>query len=227
MRLEPFAPRRLGGFIAPALTVLLLGACATAPGERQPRTTQRDRTVTGAAVGAAVGAAATAVILGKREADEILAGAAVGAVTGGSVGWYMDRQEERLARIPGTTVERVSEDTLMVHFDSDILFDVDSAVLDGGSRGTLDQVASVIAEYPKTAVVVQGHTDSTGSETHNQQLSERRAQSVHNYLVGRGISTGRMTALGYGESMPVAANDTDYGRQQNRRVDILLKAKAR
>jgi outer membrane protein OmpA-like peptidoglycan-associated protein len=76
-------------------------------------------------------------------------------------------------------------------------------------------------------VVVQGHTDSTGSEQHNQSLSERRAQAVKNYLIGRGIDDGRMTAVGYGETLPVASNDTDWGRQQNRRVDVLLKAKAR
>jgi len=227
--MTPSSTRRplFASTLAAFTALTLLAGCATWRAERQPRQTQRDRTVTGAAVGAAVGAAATAVILGKKEADEILAGAAVGAVVGGGVGVYMDRQEERLARIPGTTVERVSPDTILIHFDSDVLFDVDSAALSGGSRGTLDQVASVIMEYPKTAAVVQGHTDSTGSETHNQQLSERRAQSVHNYLVGRGVDASRMTALGYGESYPVASNDTEYGKQQNRRVDILLKAKAR
>jgi outer membrane protein OmpA-like peptidoglycan-associated protein len=87
-------------------------------------------------------------------------------------------------------------------------------------------VASVLAEYPKTAVVVQGHTDSTGSEQHNQALSERRARSVETFLIGRGVDPARITAVGYGESMPVASNASDSGRQQNRRVDILLKAKA-
>ena len=116
---------------------------------------------------------------------------------------------------------------MLVHFESDILFDVDSAILDPASQGALNEVGSVLLEYPKTAVVVQGHTDSTGTEMHNQQLSERRAEAVHNYLAARGVDTGRMSALGYGESFPVASNDTEYGRQQNRRVDILLKAKAR
>jgi outer membrane protein OmpA-like peptidoglycan-associated protein len=131
-----------------------------------------------------------AVLAGEREADEILAGAAIGAVVGGGIGAYMDHQEERLTRIPGTTVERVSEDVILIHFDSDVLFDVDSAVLDPGSQGTLSQVAQVLHDYPKTAVVVQGHTDSTGAEEHNQALSERRAQAVHNYLVGRGVDFG-------------------------------------
>lgn len=213
-----------------ALTALaaagaLLAACASIQ-QRDPYETRRDKTAKGAGIGAAAGAAG-AILKGEREADEILAGAAIGAVVGGGIGAYMDHQEERLTRIPGTTVERVSEDVILIHFDSDVLFQVDSAVLDGGAQGTLSQVAQVLHDYPKTAVVVQGHTDSTGPEQHNQELSERRAQAVHNYFVGRGADAGRMTAVGYGESLPVASNDTEWGRQQNRRVDILLKAKAR
>lgn len=226
---ESTRPLRRGGRFAIStfalfLVAVLVGGCATY--QPQPRETKRDKTVKGAGIGAAAGAAA-AVLKGEREADEILAGAAIGAAVGAGVGVYMDRQEEKLARIPGTTVERVSEDTLLIHFQSDILFDTDSAILDGASRSTLSDVGGVLLEYPKTAVVVQGHTDSTGSETHNQQLSERRAQAVHNHLVARGVDSSRMTALGYGESYPVADNDSEYGKQQNRRVDILLKAKAR
>jgi outer membrane protein OmpA-like peptidoglycan-associated protein len=208
-----------------ALVVLpLFSACASVRA-RDPYETKRDKTAKGAGIGAAAGAVG-AVLAGQREADEILAGAAIGAVVGGGVGAYMDHQEEKLARIPGTTVERVSRDTLLVHFDSDILFDVDSAALRSTSQGTVREVASVLAEYPKTAVVVQGHTDSTGSEQHNQALSERRARSVETFLIGRGVDPARITAVGYGESMPVASNTSDSGRQQNRRVDILLKAKA-
>ena len=225
--------RRPGGrgWPIPALALLLattlLAGCATyqPTGNSEPRQTTRDKTVKGAGIGAAAGAAA-AVLKGEREADEILAGAAIGAAVGAGVGLYMDHQEEKLGHIPGTTVERVSKDTLLVHFQSDILFGVDSASLGGSAASTLDQVASVLLEYPKTAVVVQGHTDSTGTEVHNQQLSERRAEAVYNYLAGRGVDPGRMSALGYGESFPVASNDTEAGRQLNRRVDILLKAKA-
>lgn len=215
--------RSFAGLVAIGLAVVLLAGCATTG---PPRTTKRDKTVKGAGIGAAAGAAA-ALLKGEREADEILAGAAIGAAIGAGVGAYMDHQEERFGRIPGTTVERVSDDTLLVHFDSDVLFDVDSAILDPASRGTLSEVGSVLTEYPKTAVVIQGHTDSTGSEAHNQELSERRATSVYNYLVGRGVAPDRMTALGHGEAFPVASNDTESGRQQNRRVDVLLKAKAR
>ncbi|HEX6200697.1 MAG TPA: OmpA family protein, partial [Thermoanaerobaculia bacterium] len=190
-------------FIALAAAGALLASCATIR-QRDPYETRRDKTAKGAGIGAAAGAVG-AVLAGEREADEILAGAAIGAVVGGGIGAYMDHQEERLTRIPGTTVERVSEDVILIHFDSDVLFEVDSAVLDPGSQGTLSQVAQVLHDYPKTAVVVQGHTDATGSEEHNQALSERRAGAVHNYLVGRGVDTGRMTAVGYGESLPVAS----------------------
>ena len=214
-----------GGLTASVLIASLFAGCATtAPRpERQERVTKRDRTAKGAGIGAAAGAAA-AVLKGKREADEILAGAAIGAVVGGGIGAYMDAQQEKLARIPGTSVERVGEDTLLVHFDSDVLFAVNSASLDSDGRATLEDVAGVLEQYPKTAVVVQGHTDSTGSEEHNQQLSDRRASSVRGYLVSRGVDADRVAAVGMGEDYPVASNDSDSGRQENRRVDILLKA---
>ena len=219
--------KAFGGLTASVLIVSLFAGCATtAPRpERQERVTKRDRTAKGAGIGAAAGAAA-AVLKGKREADEILAGAAIGAVVGGGIGAYMDHQQEKLARIPGTSVERVGEDTLLVHFDSDVLFAVNSASLDSDGRTTLEDVAGVLEEYSKTAVVVQGHTDSTGTEEHNQALSERRADSVRAYLVSRGVDADRVAAIGMGEGYPVASNDSESGRQENRRVDILLKAQA-
>ena len=206
---------------AAALALLLAAGCSSTG-----RVTSRDKTTKGAAAGAAAGAIAS-VLLGEREADEILAGAAIGAAVGAGVGAYMDAQEEKLGHIPGTTVERVADDALLVRFSSDVLFAVDSAILAAGAHASLDEVARVINEYPKTAVVVQGFTDSTGGEQHNLELSERRARAVMSYLVGRGVDAGRITALGYGEDHPVASNDTPSGRQLNRRVGILLKAKAR
>jgi outer membrane protein OmpA-like peptidoglycan-associated protein len=191
----------------------------------QETTTSRDKTKKGAAIGAASGAAG-ALLLGERELDEILVGAAIGAGVGAGVGAYMDHQEEKLARIPGTTVERVGDKTLLVHFDSDVLFAVGSAQLNTEARSALDQAAEVFLEYRKTAILAQGHTDSSGSEEFNQELSERRAKSVMNYLVGRGVEGDRITALGYGEGHPVADNGTPDGRSRNRRVDLLLKAKA-
>ncbi len=214
---------RCRAFFAFALIVILCGGCASVRG---PYTTDRDKTKKGAGIGAAAGAVA-AIIDGKREADELLAGAAIGAAIGAGVGVYMDAQEEKLARIPGTWVERVGPATLLVHFDSDVLFNVDSSSLGSEARSTLDQAAGVINEYRKTAVVVQGHTDATGSEEHNLSLSERRAKAVQGYLIGRGVEPERIAAIGYGESMPVADNSSASGRQQNRRVDLLLRAKAR
>jgi len=204
----------------------LLSGCAYFQQERGERTTSRDKTKKGAAIGAASGAVLGAV-LGEGELDEILAGAAIGAGIGAGVGAYMDKQEEKLARIPGTTVERVGEDMLLVHFESDVLFDIDSAVLSNASRSAIDEAAAVFIEYPKTAIITQGHTDSTGSDAHNQQLSERRADSVMSYLVAQGVDRARITAEGYGEQYPVATNDTAAGRTLNRRVDLLLKAKAK
>jgi outer membrane protein OmpA-like peptidoglycan-associated protein len=224
--LELHNKKILGGLTASVLILSLAVGCATTPRpEREERVTKRDRTAKGAGIGAAAGAVA-AVLKGEREADEILAGAAIGAVVGGGIGAYMDAQQEKLAHIPGTTVERVGEDTLLLHFESDVLFGVDSAALDSGGRATLEDVAAVVDQYDKTAVVVQGHTDSTGSEEHNDALSERRASSVRGYLVSRGVDADRVAAVGMGEGYPVASNDSESGRQQNRRVDLLLKAKA-
>jgi outer membrane protein OmpA-like peptidoglycan-associated protein len=218
------------GLLALLLSAALCAGCASMGGSggggTDARATKRDKTAKGAAIGAATGAL-IGLVTGEREADEILARAAIGAAAGAGVGAYMDRQEEKLAHIPGTSVERVSEDTLLVHFHSDILFATDSAVLGPDAREALDQAAQVFSEYPRTAIVIQGHTDSTGTEEHNQSLSERRATAVRNYLIQRGIDSARMVAIGYGESQPIDDNGTPDGRQRNRRVDILLKAKAR
>lgn len=216
--------RKPVSLLAIACLILSLASCAAF--ERQhERMTKRDKTKKGAAIGAGAGALLGAV-LGEGELDEILAGAAIGAGIGAGIGAYMDRQEEKLARIPGTTVERVEDDMLLVHFDSDVLFGIDSSTLEEGSRGALDQASAVFAEFPKTAIIAQGHTDSTGSDAHNQSLSERRASSVVNHLMAQGIASERITARGYGEQHPVSDNTSAAGRRQNRRVDLLLKGKA-
>src|SRR5262245_13568123 len=211
------------------LAALAQYGCASTGTQTQTsgtRATERDKTAKGAGIGAAAGAVLGAV-LGEGKADKILAGAAIGAGIGTGVGAYMDRQEEKLGHIPGTTVERVGEDLLLVHFESDVLFDTDSAIVKPPARGALDEASQVLIEFPKTAIVVQRHTDATRTEVHNQELSERRAGAVVAYLTGRGIDPGRMVPVGYGEGQPVASNDTPSGRAQNRRVDLLLKAKAR
>jgi outer membrane protein OmpA-like peptidoglycan-associated protein len=138
----------------------------------------------------------------------------------------MDKQQRELEQIDNAEVERIDEETLRISFDSDILFAVDSAVLSADSMRSLDDFAQVMQEYPKTAILVQGYTDSTGTEQHNQYLSERRAQSVEKHLALRGVDGSRMNAVGYGEGYPVADNATSQGRSQNRRVEILVKGKA-
>jgi outer membrane protein OmpA-like peptidoglycan-associated protein len=209
-----------------AVLIVSLTGCAALTGGEDGYTTKRDKTKKGAAIGAASGAVLGA-ILGEGDLDEILAGAAIGAGVGAGIGAYMDRQQEKLAEIPGTTVERVGEDMLLVHFDSDVLFAVDSATLNSQSRSALNEAAGVFLEFPKTAIISQGHTDSSGSEEHNQGLSERRARSVAAYLVGQGVDESRIMSVGYGEQHPIASNDNPNGRSLNRRVDLLLKAKAR
>jgi outer membrane protein OmpA-like peptidoglycan-associated protein len=207
--------------------IVSLAGCAMF--QRDPdtqRTTERDKTKKGAMIGAAGGAVAGAAA-GDGELDKILAGAAIGAGIGAGIGAYMDRQEERLAQIPGTRVERVDEKTLLVHFESDILFSVNSSELNPSSRQTLDEAVDVFLEFDKTGIVAQGHTDATGSETYNLELSERRASAVMLHLVHEGIDSSRIAALGFGESYPIASNDSNEGRRQNRRVDLMLRAKAR
>ena len=215
--------RRASIGVVLAVAVLAAGGCSLIREEREPYTTRRDNTKKGAGIGAAAGAAG-ALLSGKREGDEVLAGAAVGAAAGAGVGWYLDRQEEKLARIPGTSVERVGKNALLVRFESDVLFGVDSAAIDYDGRAAVEEVARVLAEYPKTAVIVQGHTDATGSEEHNLRLSERRAGAVRGVLVSRGVLASRVSTVGFGEGDPVADNDTARGRQRNRRVDIVLRA---
>jgi len=214
--------RKYAGLVSGITLLATLAGCSQSA---TMRATERNNTAKGAGIGALSGAALS-VVLGKRKADQILIGAAIGAGIGAGVGGYMDAQEEKLARIPGTSVERVDRETLLVNFDSDILFAIDSSMLTSTSRSTLGDVASVITEYPKTAVVIQGHTDSTGTEAHNQALSERRAGAVQGFLEGQGVNQDRLASTGFGEGAPVASNMTIDGRRQNRRVNILLKAKA-
>jgi outer membrane protein OmpA-like peptidoglycan-associated protein len=206
----------LVGMIVLALTA----GCATTPTDDPYAQTKK-----GAAIGAAVGAAA-GFFVGDGELDEILGSAAVGAGLGAGVGLYMDKQQQELEQIEDVDVERVDAETLRVNFEGDILFAVDSAVLSPQSMASLDEFAQVMRQYPQTAILVQGYTDSTGSEEHNTALSQRRAQAVMNHLALREVEQSRMAAIGYGEGYPVADNATPDGRAQNRRVSILVKGNA-
>jgi outer membrane protein OmpA-like peptidoglycan-associated protein len=173
----------------------------------------------GAGLGAAIGRSGTAALIGGA------AGALAGGLTGGAIGNYMDKQEasmrQSLANVEAANVQR-NQDMLTVTFKSDVLFSVNSASLKPGSYDEMNRVAKVLNQYPQTTITIAGHTDSTGSEAYNQKLSERRAEAVKNALVGMGVNPARMTAIGYGESRPVADNSTEYGRQMNRRVEIVI-----
>lgn len=173
---------------------------------------------TGVAVGGAIGKAA-----GNTAAGAV-AGAAVGGVTGGYIGKYMDNQAADIQEeVEGARVERVG-DGIQITLDSAILFDVDKADLRPETRASLDKFSEVLKKYPDTNLSIEGHTDSTGSDEHNLQLSKQRAQAVSDYLASHGVSSHRFSVIGYGESRPVASNDTLEGRQANRRVEINIVA---
>jgi len=184
------------------------------------------KTKQGAAVGAAAGAVIGTII--GHQSDEkgegAVLGAAAGAGIGALIGRHMDKQQAELEQIQGVEVTRPSEDTIGVTINNEVLFDVDSAVLRPRAKVELDKLAEVFAKYPHTTLRVEGHADSTGSYTHNQRLSDLRAESVRNYLERQGVSGPRIDAIGFGESEPRATNDTAEGRQLNRRVEISVKA---
>lgn len=172
----------------------------------------------GAAIGAATGED------GKDRLERGLAGAAIGGVAGGAVGAYMDSQEKDLRQNLQNTpaeVQRVGE-TIVVTVPSDVTFPHDSAQLQPQARQSLNEVAQTLRANPNTTVDVVGHTDSTGAADYNIDLSLRRAESVMTYLQRQGVAPNRIEAFGAGETRPVATNDTDYGRQQNRRVEIRI-----
>lgn len=157
-------------------------------------------------------------------------GAALGALAGGAVGHYMDNQrhdmEQKLAKEQAAKelqISQLPDGSLKVGVASDATFDVDSAQLKPQALQTYAKIASVLKDYPKTVVWVVGHTDSTGTAQYNQQLSERRAQAVGSTIISDGLPGQRVRELGRGESGPVASNDTAEGRQQNRRVDIIIQ----
>jgi len=205
--------------------MLILSGCAA------PQT-NRDK---GAAYGAAGGAIAGAVLgqaIGRDTEGTLLgaaAGAAVGAAAGAGVGHMMDKQEaemrDALAASEAAAVRREG-DLLAITLKGDVSFDLDSDVVRPGLYNELDRIAQIMIKYPQTSILVEGHTDSTGSEAYNQQLSERRANSVKNLLVQRGVQAYRIRILGYGESRPIATNETPEGRQMNRRVEIRINPTA-
>jgi outer membrane protein OmpA-like peptidoglycan-associated protein len=187
------------------------------------RESQTSKAVKGAGIGAAVGAVAGLLTKGDK-LENALIGAGVGALAGGGVGYYMDVQEAKLRqKLEGTgvSVTRVG-DNITLNLPSSITFATNSADLNAQFYNALDGVSMVLKEYNKTVIEVAGHTDSTGSDQYNQQLSQRRASAVASYLGSHGVNGQRLMTVGAGETHPVASNDSEAGRAQNRRVEMTI-----
>ena len=171
----------------------------------------------GAAVGAGIGKAAHNTALGA------IIGAAVGGVTGGVIGKQMDKQAKEISQIPGAEVKRVGEG-INVTFESGVLFGVDQSDLSPSAQTKIKNLAEVFQKYPDQYILIEGHTDSTGSAEHNMELSERRAKSVAAYLEAQNVSAAKIKTAWYGETQPKYPNDTEANRAQNRRVEFAIYA---
>lgn len=184
---------------------------------------QRDR---GAVIGAGTGAVIGGVI--GNQTGSTARGAIIGAVLGGAagavIGHQMDQQAKELQQnIPGATVTRVGEG-IVVTFASGLLYDFDSDIVRAAAAQNLSSLAASLGKYPNTDLLIVGHTDSVGTDQYNQGLSERRARAASNYLIGQGVNSGRLQAVGRGETEPIAENSSDAGRQLNRRVEVAIYA---
>lgn len=180
--------------------------------------------------GGAIGAGAGGVIGGAigSGSDNTAKGAIFGAMIGGAagalIGKYMDNQTEELQNdLKGAKVERIGEG-IKITFDSGILFGFDSSQLTEPSKKNIEDLARVLNKYDDTEILIEGHTDNKGADEYNQKLSEERAASVVNQLTARNVANKRFTIVGHGESMPVASNETEEGRKQNRRVEVAIYA---
>jgi outer membrane protein OmpA-like peptidoglycan-associated protein len=194
---------------------------------------ENKKTTIGAVTGAVVGAGVGYAIGGGKGAA---VGTAVGGLAGGTIGYMFDKQEKEfkqaLADSEAASIQREQriideskqreQEVLVLTFKSDFFFDVDSAVLKPGGYKDIDRAAVILNRYPETSLRVEGHTDSTGSEDYNLQLSEKRATAVKNELVAQNLDAARIQTIGFGESKPVADNNTESGRQLNRRVEIVI-----
>lgn len=207
-------------FIVTTLAALIVTGCATNPYQGESA-----KTATGVTIGALSGALlGAAVSSGSDRGKGAVIGAAVGATVGGVIGNQMDKQEAELRRqMQGTGVEVQREgDTIRLQAPENITFDTGRADVKPQFRPVLDQLAYSISQYPNTLIRVEGHTDSTGSASFNQTLSENRASSVASYLMQRGVAGNRVESIGYGFTRPIADNSSAAGRAQNRRVEVLI-----
>lgn len=207
---------------AAAISALTLtSACVTDP-ETGRQTISK--TAIGGIGGALGGYLLGDLVGGRRDRTEKIIGAGIGGLAGAAVGNYMDRQERDLrARTAGTDVQVIRQgDELVLNMPSGITFAFNQSTVQPQFRPTLDQVADVLAQYNQTYVDVLGHTDSVGTDAYNQTLSERRATAVADYLVTRNVQSARLGIRGYGETQPIASNETEDGRAANRRVEIKI-----
>jgi outer membrane protein OmpA-like peptidoglycan-associated protein len=207
--MRAMVPSRSGTAAVVLALVLSVSACSS---------NLRTGTLGGAAAGAVIGGVASGSARGA------IIGAAIGGAAGAAIGGIMDSQAEDLQdKLPDARVERVGEG-IQITFDSGILFDVDESTLLEDAQHNLSDLAASLEDYQGTDVLVVGHTDSTGDTGYNQTLSEHRADAARNFLIGAGLDSERVTAMGRGELEPVDTNDTDAGRQANRRVEIAIFA---
>ncbi|MGB5624274.1 MAG: OmpA family protein [Woeseiaceae bacterium] len=204
-------------------TVFVTGCETLDPYTREEKTSKATKgALIGAAAGAVVGLISGDDAVERRQ--RALIGAGVGALAGGAIGNYQDRQEAELrAELEGTgvSVTRIG-DNITLNMPGNVTFATDSSDLSPAFFNVLNSVGKVLGEFDKTVVEVAGHTDSTGSDSYNQSLSERRAQSVSSYLASQGVIQQRLIIVGMGEARPVADNTTASGRQANRRVEITM-----
>jgi outer membrane protein OmpA-like peptidoglycan-associated protein len=202
-----------------------LSGCATYTGQTSDPN-DPNRTRTGALIGAGIGAVAGLLSGGDavERRQRALVGAGVGGLAGAGIGAYQDRQEAALRRdLEGTGVDVVRNgDNITLNMPGNITFAFDSSNLQPQFHPVLDNVASTLTQYNQTVIEVAGHTDNVGTDSYNQQLSVQRANAVAAYLGGRGVIQQRMMIVGAGETRPVASNDTEAGRAQNRRVEITI-----
>jgi outer membrane protein OmpA-like peptidoglycan-associated protein len=208
---------RIGSASVAVVTLVAFVGCASGGALTDTKTKK------GAILGALAGAAAGAAIGGHdHRAGGALIGAATGAIAGGLIGQYLDKQAEELDAIPGADVQR-RDDSLLVNFESSLLFATDKSHLEAGAYDRLRALARTLNNYPKSRVIIKGHTDNVGDDAYNQRLSESRADTVRNFLIAEGVASSRITAIGFGESMPLTTNATSDGRSQNRRVEIEIR----
>lgn len=212
-------------FAAALLAASLLSGCASQNPYDQSAQGGTNKTAVYGGLGALAGAAAGALINHDNRGKGALIGAAVGAAAGGGYGYYADKQEEELRRqMQGTGVQVQRQgDTIQLIMPGNITFATDSADIASSFYAPLNNLANSFRQYNQNSIEIVGHTDSTGSHSYNMSLSQRRAQSVANYLVAQGVDGARLSSRGAGPDQPIASNATPDGRAQNRRVEVTLR----